>query len=147
MNSKQGDECSCGAMSVKIIWWKFCNSERINFAILLVSKITKLINFRSKSQKIYESTSKVLANMVHKYSSKYSRFITLWTIFIWWISAGFLNLIFELYCRIQFKNKVQKPGRFSTLFVNCIYSMNIYQFFNLMCKLYSPILFVGKNDK
>ena len=136
MNSKQGDECSCGAMSVKIIWWKFCNSERINFAILLVSKITKLINFRSKSQKIYESTSKVLANMVHKYSSKYSRFITLWTIFIWWISAGFLNLIFELYCwnssKIWFKNTADSrlylwtafirwiSTSFLTLFVNCI---------------------------
>ena len=33
--------------------------------------------------------------------------MTLWTIFIRWIYAGFLNLIYELYWRIQFKNRVQ----------------------------------------
>ena len=59
----------------------------------------------------------------------------LWTVFIRWIFVGFLNLIRELYWRIKFTNKVQKTGRFLTLCVNCICSMNICRFLNLIFEL------------
>ena len=59
----------------------------------------------------------------------------------------FVNLICELYWRIRFTNKVKKTGRFLTLFVNCIYSINICRFFYLICELYWRIKFPNKVQK
>ena len=58
-----------------------------------------------------------------------------------------VNLICELYWRIRFTNKVKKSGRYLTLFVNCIYSINICRFFNLICEPYSPVQFTNKVQK
>ena len=63
--------------------------------------------------------------------SKICRFFEpyFWTVFIRWISVGFFNFIFELYWQIQFTNKVKNLPVFWTLFLNCIYLMNICRFF------------------